>query len=137
MSGIVQLPSRDRPQLVVHDGGGALEFSFPTAHSGLGPHVHVELQNPSNGDAIYTVPANKTFTGIVVLIGAVPSGASLGLSAASGGTQAVVSATGSTVRPDGLITPVTIAGGGSGNALTAVVTGAPWGTSVILDGYLR
>lgn len=101
----------------------------------LGGHVHVELQNPSNTDAIYTVPASKTFTGTVVISGKTDAASgSLGVNAATGGVQASVGSTGSGAVLEAAV-DVSITGGGGGNAVTALVTNAHG--SVIIDGYVK
>jgi hypothetical protein len=132
----LQAPTLARPTQITRNDNGTLTFASVAANLGLGAHVRVELQNPGNGDAIYTVPANKTFTGTVIVIGTIPSGASLGVSAASGGSQASITSAGGTSRPESAV-PVLIAGGGGGNALTATVSGSPTGVSVIIDGYVK
>lgn len=132
----LQQPTRARPQAIDRNADGTLSFSHPAGDLTRGGHVHIELQNPANSDPIYTVPANKTFTGTIVFIGKVPSGASIGVNAATGGSQATFAPTGATGDAN-VVTPVTIAGGGSGNSLTAAITGSPWGVSLIVDGYVK
>ena len=99
----------------------------------LGSAVKVEVQSPLNGAAIFTIPANKTFTGTaIVVLDKSASTSSLAISAATGGVQASV---GSTVGGTTVV-DVTIAGGAGGNAVTAVTTGSPTG-SVTLLGYYK
>jgi len=116
------------------DGTGSAQVDFL---SPVGNAVAVELQNPANGDAIYTVPANKTFSGRIVVVGSGTNGTA-GVSAATGGTQAAVSApAGSNVAGARDIVDLSIAGGGSGNAITAVVSGSMKALHVSLVGHVK
>lgn len=114
---------------------GSLALTARDGDVTLGGHVHIEVQNAANADAIYTVPVNKTFTGTVVINGRTDAAnGSLGVSAATGGTQASCASTASGAVIESA-SDVTIAGGGSGNALTALVSNAHG--SIIVDGYVK
>lgn len=137
----VATPTRPH-QITIDTSTGKIIVSHPAGDTSLGAAVNIEAQNPANADAIYTVPANKTFTGrILVLLSPQGSGssASLGASAATGGVQAQATV----AVPSGGSAPstvdavdVSIAGGGGGNAITATVSGGATG-SVLLVGYVK
>lgn len=116
------------PSLRQNDDG-SVRLGLTLDSTLLGAGVCVQEVNPTNADAIYTVPAGKTFTGYAYIRGAA-AGGTLSLSAATGGVVATVVGVG----PD--LVPVTIAGGGGGNAVTAVVSGGGLG-SVALIGNVK
>lgn len=92
----------------------------------------MELQNPANSDAIYTVPSGKTFTGRI-LVAAHGTGGALGVSAATGGS--LVKNTPVSGPNPVSVSDIVIAGG-AGNAVTATVTGNVAG-SVALVGHVK
>lgn len=114
-------------------GSGGL-VTIPTLNPAFGNAVVLEFQNPANGDALWTVPANKTFTGTIVITGSF-NGA-VGVSAATGGIQAQARCT-STSVPVIDAEDVTIAGGGTGNALTAAISGTVAGSTIKLIGHWK
>ena len=83
--------------------------------------------NPANGDAIFTVPNGKTFVGDIYIQ---CSTGTLGVSAATGGTQA----TGTGAFVDTV--PVSIAGTVGGNAVTVIVAGGGIGR-ILVAGYIK
>lgn len=117
-----------RPRTITQNDDGTFQIAARAGDPAYGQRVHIELQNPANAAAIYTVPSGKTFTGTVILNGTVAAG-TIGVSAATGGVQAQMTGVGSDV------VDVQIAGG-AGNALTAVVAAGGLG-SIIIDGWVK
>jgi hypothetical protein len=83
---------------------------------------------------MYTVPANKTFTGAVYLQGAGSGSATI--SAATGGTLAseTFGGTGGSA-PDAV--PVTVAGGAGANVISLATTGSVSLATAALIGHVK
>lgn len=97
-----------------------------------GTLVIIETTTPG---ALYTVPANKTFTGMVYLQAAGAGSVTVG--AATGGTLAAETMTSSVGGSSPVTVPVTVAGGASGNAISLATTGAPSIVTVALVGHVK
>lgn len=111
-----------------HTGGIQLTAGL----SAFGPVVAAEVQATGT---LYTVPAGQTFTGVLALLVGGPSTGSITITAATGGLQLSVSGPGTAVSR-WVVVPVTIAGGGGGNALTVAAVSGGNLLSAVLAGYL-
>ena len=133
MAQTIRTATSTRPAtILVNDDGTFSVSGMNVNNKTLGSLIKVEVQNPGNGAAIFTVPASTTFTGTVIVRQEAGSSASTAVSAATGGVQAKIGPT--TVAAYDVV-DVSIVGGAS-NAVTAVTTGSPVG-SVILFGYYK
>ena len=100
---------------------GSVQITANLNDVNLGAFVCGSELNPSNADALITVPSGKGFVGRAVLYNSVAAG-TLGVSFGTGGTLAEV--VGSTPQP--IVVPLNVASAGS-NAVTAVVSGGGLG----------
>jgi hypothetical protein len=134
---VLKAATAARPAVIMQNSDNTVSVTGAKANqSTLGQLAIIEVQNPSNGGAIFTVPASTTFTGTVTVISGGVASSTLEASAASGGVLAGV-VTGAS--PSGSLTDVvdvSVAGGGGGNAITAVVSGSATGT-ILLVGYYK
>lgn len=87
----------------------------------------------TSAGTMYTVPANKTFTGSVYIQGAGTGTATV--SAATGGTLASETFGAGGSAPDSV--PVTIAGGAGGNVVSLATSGGVSLTTVALIGHVK
>jgi hypothetical protein len=101
--------------------------------SPAGALVTVESQGATG--TLYTVPANKVFSGLV-FIQAAGSG-SVTVSAVSGGTLASESYNNGAGGTPAAGVPVTVAGGGGGNAISLATSGNVSIGSVSLIGHVK
>lgn len=92
----------------------------------------VALESQGATGTLYTVPANKTFTGVAYLAGA--GAGAITVSAATGGAIATLGLAG-TGGSDAV--PVTVAGGGTGNAISVATSGSAAIDSVLLVGHVK
>ena len=122
-----------RPAAVAVDPttGGPVAV-VPTGSSTVGTAVMIELQSPSNSAAVFTIPANKGFTGVAYCVAAGTAGGTVSLSAATGG---VFYATTSPTNP----TPVavSVASQTGTNAVTVVLAGGATAPTIVLVGYFK
>ncbi len=105
--------------------------SSAQVHAAQVPHGSLVVAELKAAGTLFTVPANVTFTG-VVSITAGGSG-SVTVSAATGGQ---IAGTSGILNDAGSAVPVTVAGGGSGNAITVAASGNAGVNSVLLVGYV-
>jgi hypothetical protein len=134
------------PQISVHtDVNGQPIFEVPLGDT-LGTLVCQTLRSPANAAALFTVPASTTFTGLIVVIARFSAAGSVAASAATGGVIGGITSSGASPAPGGGaaglrrdmdVAPVTVAGGGGGNAITAVVSGSPLNSNIVLIGYYQ
>lgn len=96
----------------------------------VGALVAIESQGTTG--TLYTVPANKTFTGVVYLAGA--GAGAISVSAATGG---VLVALGLAAAGSSDAAPVMVAGGASGNAISVATSGSAAIDSVLLVGHVK
>ena len=114
---------------------GSISLDLPVGSS-IGAINATEVQNPTNGAAIQTIPSGKTFTGLAIVVAQFSGTGSVAISAATGGVKAQVNSSGATPgQPQVAIVPVTIAGG-TGNAVTAVTSGSIANSTVALVGHI-
>lgn len=96
-----------------------------------GALVAVESQGTTG--TLYTVPANKTFSGLVYIQGS--GSGTVTVSAATGGTLAAESVGAVPNTPAAV--PVAVTGGGGGNAISLATSGNVSIVSVLLVGHVK
>jgi hypothetical protein len=112
-------------------GGGLFEFGAQYGNVNLGSRLSVELQNPSNAAAMYTIPANKGFIGRVIVVNQSVTGGALGVSV--GGTTVGIA---SGLVTEAVTADITVTSLTTTQAIAAVVTGSALG-SVVVEGYVK
>jgi hypothetical protein len=100
--------------------------------SPAGTLVTVESQGTTG--TLYTVPAGKVFTGVARLVAAGAGSATM--SAASGGLLVGVTDAGNLANSPDTV-PITVSGGGGGNAISLATTGSATITSAALIGHVK
>lgn len=95
------------------------------------PHGSLVAAELKSTGTLYTVPANLTLTGAVSITAG--GNGTVTVSAATGGTIAGMSGNAS---DPGSPSPVTVAGGAGGNAITVSASGNAGVNSVLLVGYV-
>lgn len=123
-----------RPHAATLNNDGTVTHQLDLGRFDLGAAVTAEVQNPSNGAALYTVPIGKTFTGRVTIN--CHTDGYVRVSAATGGVLAGVGASSLATAIAPCEVDLVVAGGGTGNAITIPTSGNNYG-SIQLVGYVK
>ncbi len=118
---------------VLDPASGLPTAVLPTGSTAYGTAILVELQAPANSAAVFTIPANKGFSGIAYAFAQGTAGGVVSLSAATGGVFYSINA------PDALFAPVAVkvASQTGTNAVTVVTSGGGISSSIVVFGYFK